>query len=287
MNDRLTAAALTLAHIALIGGLAASTLATPAQAQEGVLGRVASEGATCPAGWSNPSVGGSRTDSSVCVVTGSSARAVYRRHNGEACKPGYNTGSSWCEKAPAVYVQQSTSDSLEKPNKTDRCPTGWFTTGSGMTCITQLKEPTSSRLKAGKACRANEVDEWGVWCTSNYAAIDAGRIRGAALRDYNTMYAHNRGVVATFAGNDLDEKLLTPVHRKLFGDKPVADTPDPVAANASSATTASANAASTTCANASQQGAALGGALGGNRGKALGSLAGAALGGFGKKKLGC
>lgn len=33
MNDRLTAAALTLAHLALIGGLAATGLATPAQAQ--------------------------------------------------------------------------------------------------------------------------------------------------------------------------------------------------------------------------------------------------------------
>lgn len=33
MNDRLTAAALTLAHLALIGGLAATGLATPAHAQ--------------------------------------------------------------------------------------------------------------------------------------------------------------------------------------------------------------------------------------------------------------
>jgi hypothetical protein len=40
MNDRLTAAALTLAHIALIGSLAASTLTTPAKAQ-GALGGLA------------------------------------------------------------------------------------------------------------------------------------------------------------------------------------------------------------------------------------------------------
>lgn len=33
MNDRLTAAALTLAHLTLTGGLAASGLATPAHAQ--------------------------------------------------------------------------------------------------------------------------------------------------------------------------------------------------------------------------------------------------------------
>jgi len=284
MNDRLTAAALTLAHIALIGGLAASTLATPAQAQEGVLGRVAAEGATCPAGWSNPKLGGGRSDSTVCVVSSSNARAVYRRQAGETCKPGYNTGSFWCEKAPAAYVHKGSTDSLEKPNKTDRCPTGWFTTGNGMTCVTQMKEPTSSRLKAGKACRANEVDEWGVWCTSNYETLTPENISSWAMRDYNAMYAFNRGVVAAFAGNDLDEQLLTPVHRKLFGNAPAKAAP---AAQSATSATNTAPTPSKVCETAAQQGAALGGALGGSRGQALGGLAGAALGGFGKKKTGC
>ncbi len=284
MNDRLTAAALTLAHIALIGGLAASTLATPAQAQEGVLGRVSSEGATCPAGWSNPRLGGGRTDSTVCIVTSNGARAVYRRHKGVTCKPGYANGSNWCEKNPEAYFHKGSVDPLEKPNKSDRCPTGWFTTGNGMTCVTQMKEPTSSRVKGGKACAANEVDEWGVWCTSNYETLTPDKVKPWLQRDYNSMYAFNRGVVPAFAGSDIDEQLLTPVYRKLFGNAPAKAAP---AAMTTTSATSAASTPSKVCETAEQQGAALGGALGGSRGQALGGLAGAALGGFGKKKSGC
>ena len=283
MNDRLTAAALTLAHIALIGGLAASTLATPAQAQ-GTLQPVASQGASCAAGWSYAPAVRSRVNTETCYPTGRNAREVYRRLNGEACKPGFNTGTSWCEKAEAVHFIQGTVDALTKTAKSDRCPTGWHTTGAGMTCVTELKQPSLSRAKASNACRANEVDEWNVWCTSNYAGLDAATIRRAALQDYNTMYAYNRGVVATFAGNDLDEKLQTPVSRKMFGDVPAKV--EPSAGTVASASN-SAPTPSKVCETAEQQGAALGGALGGSRGKALGGLAGAALGGFGKKKSGC
>jgi hypothetical protein len=288
MKDRLITAALTLAHVALIGGLAATTMATPAQAQ-GTLQPVAAEGASCPAGWSHPPARQSRIDTTTCYPTGSQAREVYRRHNGEPCRAGYNTGTSWCEKAVVVRNASSTAGELTKNNKADRCPTGWNTTGNGLTCVTSLKQPSNSRPKAGAKCAANEVDEWGIWCTSNYEGISADTMRGAALRDYNTMYAHNRGVVPAFAGNDLDEKLLTPARRKLYGNVPTKDAPEGNSSSTSSNTSmASANTPSTACDTAAQQGAALGGVVAGTKGKAIGGLAGAAIGGFGKKKkTGC
>ncbi len=282
MKSNLAATSQAFAHLALAAAMATATTAVPAHAQSG-LSPVASEGASCPAGWSYPPAVGGRFSTETCYPTGSSAREVYRRKGGEACRAGYNTSTSWCEKAPPVYVQKGTTDPLTKQSKADRCPTGWFTTGDGLTCVTTLAQPTSSRAKTGKACAAGEVDEWGKWCTSNFEAIDAGRIRGAALRDYNTMYAHNRGVVVeAFAGNDLDEKLLTPVHRKLFGDAPVKDEPEAAVA----ATASNAGQPQKSCDTEVAQGAAIGGAVAGRKGQAMGALAGAALGAA-KKKKGC
>ena len=106
-------------------------------------------------------------------------------------------------------------------------------------------------------------------------------MRGAALRDYNSMYGFNRGVVVpAFAGNNLDEKLMTPARRKLYGDVPTKDT----AAVGAGTTASSTDTPTKSCDSAAQQGAAIGGALGGAKGKALGGFAGAALGGLGKKK---
>ncbi len=283
MKFSLAGASQRLPYLALVAAIAAVTPVAPASAQSG-LSPVASEGASCPAGWSYAPAVNSRINTETCYPTGSNAREVYRRKGGEACRAGYNTGTLWCEKAAAVYVQKGTTDPLTKQSKADRCPTGWFTTGDGLTCVTALTQPTSSRAKTGKACAAGEVDEWGKWCTSNYGAINAGQIRSAALRDYNTMYAQNRGVVvATFAGNDLDEKLLTPVHRKLFGDAPVRDEPE---AAVSTAASRSADLPQKSCDTEVAQGAAIGGAVAGRKGQAMGALAGAALGAA-KKKKGC
>jgi hypothetical protein len=282
MKDRMITAALTLAHVALIGGLASVSLNSPVMAQ-GTLQPVASEGASCPAGWSYAPAVKSKIDTSTCYPTGSQAREVYRRNNGEACRAGYNTGTSWCEKAPIVSNASSTAGELAKSSKADRCPTGWNTTGNGLVCVTSLKQPSSSRPKTGAKCAANEVDEWGIWCTSNYESISAETMRGAALRDYNTMYAHNRGVVAAFAGKDLDEKLLTPARRKLYGDVPTTDEPEPAAISTENST-ASTDAPVKSCENAVKQGAAVGGAVAGSKGKVIGGLAGAAIGGLGKKK---
>lgn len=274
------------AQIALITACATVAAATPAQAQEGVLGRVAAEGATCPVGWSNPKLGGGRTDSTVCIVTSNGARAVYRRHTGVTCKPGYAQGSNWCEKNPDAYFHKGSVDPLEKPNKSDRCPTGWFTTGTGMTCVTQMKEPTFSRLKGGKACGANEVDEWGVWCTSNYEGLTPEKVKPWLQRDYNAMYAYNRGVVPAFAGNDIDEQLLSPVYRKLFGNAPAKAAPAAMTTANATTSTSDAEQPQKSCDTEVAQGAAIGGAMAGRKGQAMGALAGAALGAARKKK-GC
>ncbi|WP_372732523.1 hypothetical protein [Novosphingobium sp.] len=290
MNDRLTAAALTLAHIALIGGLAASTLATPAQAQ-GTLQPVASGGAQCPAGWAYAPSKNSRTDGSTCYPSSSRASEIYRRSNGEACRAGYNPDASWCVKGPAAFVEPSSAGTLGKPNPNDRCPTGWYTGSNASECVTNAKPAPSARLKAGKSCRANEVDEWGVWCTSGYEHLSAKQMTSAAQIDFNNIYLKTRQLPPDAVGKNVDASVIkiTPVYRKVYGDM-LPDSTNATSSNAGATNENAASAASTpskVCETAEQQGAALGGALGGSRGKALGGLAGAALGGFGKKKSGC
>ena len=248
MKNSTLACVLALAPMALVGGVAATTVATPVYAAK-------SPDIVCPAGW----------------------------HRVKA----YN-GTQRCEKDSVVYTEPSTfastSGTLQKTNKTDRCPTGWNTNGDGMECITQHQDkPSLSRPKDGKACKANEVDEWGVWCTSNYEGLTMEVMRGAAMRDYNKMYGINRAVVPTFAGAELDDKLMTPVARKVFGDK----WPDQkaVASGEQSGTAASnADTPVKSCETAVEQGAAVGGAVAGTKGKVIGGLAGAAIGGLGKKK---
>lgn len=290
MNDRLTAAALTLAHIALIGGLAASTLATPAQAQ-GTTSDVPKNGKACPTGWTAGKSHTPMVGFDLCKPMGSNPPAIYLK-TGSTCAAGYRVDYSWCTTLPEpkAFVQSSSGATLVKASKGDRCPTGFFTNNSGsnpgLECITKTDPSVTSRPKAGKACKANEVDEWGLWCTSNYQHLTSEQMQSWALKDYNNIYSYNRGVPTVVAHKQIadltyDDIKGTPVHTKVYGTVPE---------GASSSTSTASNTASTpskVCETAAQQGAALGGALGGNRGKALGSLAGAALGGFGKKKLGC
>jgi hypothetical protein len=274
VKDQLVTFTRAMPRLLLIAGLATATYAAPASAQSG-LGQVASEGATCAVGWSNPRVGGSRLDSSVCVATGSNAREVYRRHGNEACRAGYNTGTSWCEKAPVQTIHSSNATPLEKASKGDRCPTGWYTDNGGLQCITKVTSPTSARAKNGRPCRANEVEEWGVWCTSNYEGMPAETMRSWALRDWNSIYGYNRGVPTVNVGQEITEAVIkiTPVHAKVYGNTMVTD---PVVGGSNTSANTGANAATPTpsCTNGAAQGAAVGGAIAGSTGRALGGMLG-------------
>ncbi len=289
MKHSTLACVLALAPMALVGALAVTTVATPALA-EGSLQPVAAEGASCPAGWSYAPAQGSRIDTSTCYPTGKQAREVYRRRNGEACRDGYNTGTSWCEKAPQITTQTSTGGSLIKPSTGDRCPSGYYTnnTGSnaGLECITKINPAPVARTKSGKACKANEVDEYGLWCTSNYEHLTSDQIQMWAMRDYNNIYAYNRGLPTVISHKKIadltrDDMKGTPVHTKMYG--PV---PETTSASSSSTSTAASNADTPvkSCETAVEQGAAVGGAVAGTKGKVIGGLAGAAIGGLGKKK---
>lgn len=291
MKDRLTAAALTIANIAMVGGLAATTMATPAQAQ-GTTSPVANGGKACPTGWT---AGKSRTPMvgfDVCKPASSNPPSIYLR-NGSSCAAGYRGDFGWCTTLPVpkAATQTSAGDTLVKASKGDRCPTGFFTNNTGgnpgLECITKTSPAVISRPKSGKPCKASEVDEWGLWCTSNYEHLTSEQMQSWALKDYNTIYAYNRGIPTVIAHKSIaqltyDDIKGTPVHTKVYGV-----VPEGGSSSTSSASNSSGSAQATptkSCDSAAQQGAAIGGALGGAKGKALGGFAGAALGGLGKKK---
>ncbi len=294
MNNRLTAAALTLAHFALIGGLAATTLATPAQAQ-GTTSAVPKEGKVCPSGWAPGKSHTPMVGFDLCKPMGSNAPAIYLK-TGSTCAAGYRVESSWCTTLPEPkeFVQSSSGESLVKPSKGDRCPTGFFTNNTGgnpgLECITKTEPSVISRPKGGKPCKANEVDEWGLWCTSNYEHLTSEQMQSWALKDYNNIYSYNRGVPTVVVHKSIDDLTYddikgTPVHTKVYGTVPEGTSSS--TSSASNGTDSGQANPVRSCKTAEQQGAAIGGALGGAKGKALGGLAGSALGGLGKKKSGC
>lgn len=279
MKDRLTAAALTLANIAMVGGLAATTMATPAQAQ-GTTADVANNGKACPTGWRS---GKSRTPMvgfDVCKPASSNPPSIYLK-TGSTCAAGYRVDYSWCTTLPVpkATAQTSAGATLTKTAGTNRCPSGYKTNrGDTMQCLTESANAPTSRAKGGRPCAANEVDEYGFWCTSNYEAITGDSIKSYAMADYNTIYGLNRGQLAQ---PDIPGLNLTPVYIKRFGNT---EGQQAGAATSTGGTGTAQTGPAKSCDTAAQQGAAIGGAVGGARGKALGGLAGAAIGGFGKKK---
>lgn len=195
------------------------------------------------------------------------------------CYPKENSGdggSSGSSSSSGPTYTDPTFGNLTKANEYDRCPVGYHTSDSARTtCVSyhQGKSP-ASRLKKGGACSADEVDEWGLWCTSKTTALTRAEAEDEAISDVNVIFApegrgatqgpeyeNTPGILAIFGPKG--GKQAAAASTALSGDQPAAQ-----------------QAAQCTTDNGSATGAAIGGAVGGDAGAVLGGM----LGGLGKKK---
>ncbi|PXW74557.1 hypothetical protein C7451_108221 [Blastomonas natatoria] len=97
MRKAFIAAALSLANLALLGGIIVASANLPVHAQgqnrEGV--KKTSKAVACPSGWS--STKNSETDVSMCFPLGSSSPKLYAKSEKESCAEGYHEVSRlWC-----------------------------------------------------------------------------------------------------------------------------------------------------------------------------------------------
>ncbi|WP_152414613.1 hypothetical protein [Blastomonas sp. AAP53] len=256
---------------------AAGSLATApsAGAQGRTTGRLElpRERGLCPYGWN-------RETDTFCVpsIVVKPMPAVYVRENkSTACNQGYfvdTINDLVCTSYDRMTVRfADVSGGIARAGILNRCPTGWRASTNNKQCFTEIKNAPIARLKNGKPCAPGELDDWGIWCTSNYEHLSYAEVDLAATRDFNDIYAN-----AMNDGLDYNSipSGLSPDAKAFFkgADK---------SSGASSAAPASASEPATTaadCISGSDVGAAVGGVLGGRTGAALGG----ALGGLGKKK---
>ncbi|NLR72325.1 hypothetical protein HGI47_15730 [Novosphingobium sp. ERN07] len=246
-----------------------TSLTVPAHAQ-GSTGPITRVGGTCPSGYTQGSTAqNSKPNPNMCYP-GSGAPSVYVKNG--ACAAGYQSEFGYCtSKVSATYVPP-TYGSITKANQLDRCPVGYWTDEGNLNiCSTpyQGKAP-ASRLKRGAACSGEEVDEWGIYCTSRLHKLTRSEAENTAVADVNNLFALSGGKTSPQGA----EYENTPGILALF---PAGSAKSASPSSASAA--ASTPAAQTPC-QPDASGAAIGGAIGGQAGVVIGGM----LGGFGKKK---
>ncbi|WP_146215359.1 hypothetical protein [Blastomonas natatoria] len=257
---------------------AAGSLATApsAEAQGRTTGRLElpREKGLCPYRWN-------RETDTFCVpsLAANPTPAVYVRQNKSvACDQGYFVDTDndlVCTSYDRMTARfADVSGGIARAGILNRCPTGWRASTNNKQCFTEIKNAPIPRLKNGKPCAPGELDDWGIWCTSNYEHLSYAEIDLAATRDFNDIYANamNDGLDYNSIPSGLspDAKVFFKGADKSSGAS--------AAGSSSSGQPAAANAAD--CISGSDVGAAVGGAFGGRTGAALGG----ALGGLGKKK---
>jgi hypothetical protein len=153
--------------------------------------------------------------------------------NGTACPPGWTRGAYGARDTPdpgRCYDRRSDAErsavSVRKPDRLDRCPVTYFTSDvDPMACASRMSNPPTIRIKGSGPCRAGEVEDWGIWCVSNYASMTRAEA-ATALRDWNAIYTLNRATPPRQA--DLPEgDVFTPGYIAIFGRVRVDGSPMP------------------------------------------------------------
>lgn len=239
-----TSFALGMVFLASVSGVTAS----PAQAQ-GTLSPQPKQNDSCPYGWSDRQ-GTQRTNT--CYPNPRSKAAYWPA--GRDCRSGYVKTGRWClEGEPNVVLASAAS--VRKAHPLDRCPVGFFTlTGNGELCTSNAESPPTIRLKGDGPCAANEIEDWGLWCVSNYAGLtrqDAAK----GFPDYNGIYRTSfttTGRTSTPNQADLPEgKEYTPAYFVIFGR--VDREGNPIGGAASAAAASSPGSVASTAANAAEE----------------------------------
>jgi hypothetical protein len=137
----------------------------------------------CPSGW--------RQSGRMCENTGSGAAMFPLASSSARCPTGFGRFNSrpFCSEGADTEITRSATNTLTKTNALDRCPIPYFTNVEApMTCITQVSNPPTVRAKGSVPCPAGSVEDWGVWCISNYANLT--RVQASTVvRDWNAIYS--------------------------------------------------------------------------------------------------
>lgn len=210
------------------------------------------------------------------VTAKRSPDTVYYCYPKEGANDDSSSSSSSGSSGGPVYTPP-TYGSIKKASKMDRCPVGYWTDQNDITsCVSPYQDKApASRLKKGGACASDEVDEWGVYCTSRLHKLSRSEAENTAVADVNNLYVLSNGGTSP-QGADYKN---TPGIVALFSG---AGTPQASnsAASASGDQAAAQQTAQCPAGSGSASGAAIGGAIGGDAGAVLGGM----LGGLGKKK---
>jgi hypothetical protein len=186
----------------------------------------------CPDGWTSRG--------NQCEPASGNAQPAYApRTQTEPCAEGYSRNSGWCLRGD--YSLAATFQSgMRKAHVLDRCPTGYFTNmESPMNCLTSLDRPPAARAKGNAPCRSGEVEDWGIWCISNYSGLTRGEASSAVLRDNNGIFTGSYSVLGRQEGSrqpNLPEgSEYSPAYFAIFGRVTVSGSPIGGAATAAAA----------------------------------------------------
>jgi hypothetical protein len=181
------------------------------------------------------------------------AQAQSVEFNGTACPPGWTRGVYGARNhndPGRCYDRRSDAErsavNVRKPDRLDRCPVAYFTSDvDPMACASRMPNPPTIRIKGSGPCRAGEVEDWGIWCVSNYASMTRAEA-ATAVRDWNAIYSLNRATPPRQA--DLpDGSAFTPGYIAIFGRVDIDGSPlqgrSAVGASAPASTAAAAPAA--------------------------------------------
>lgn len=174
---------------------------------------VAMDGAKrCPSRWRETSGSASDERAGHCYPQYANSPSIQRR-SGSSCPSGYGVDGEWCSQGHVEHPQLANPNVMAKANQSDRCPAGFYTYMDK--CTTELARPPKARVKGGGACRAGEIAEWGIWCTSDFDHLSVQDIRSAHYRDWNDIYTLTRGGKPR-QGPDSED--ASEVYRHMFGD---------------------------------------------------------------------
>ncbi|AUX69392.1 hypothetical protein CHX26_07695 [Porphyrobacter sp. HT-58-2] len=177
----------------------------------------------CPTGWRDrpKDVSMTKAGYDTCYPDKGAKKAYVRKTQSEACAPGYiGSGAYYCVEGSVTYTA-STAGALIKANPLDRCPVGYFTVPSdGNACTSTAANPPKVRRKGDGECGPDEIDDWGLYCVSDYGQLtrkDAAK----GYPDYNAIYQNSYRLTGKQQGArqaDLPEgKEYTPAYFTIFG----------------------------------------------------------------------
>lgn len=183
-------------------GLAALVIVPEPVEAQGVRNRIERQAKNCPPGWSS--------DKDFCVPNSGNSPAVYHGPRNGTCADGYKSwGNYWCVEdksarrgsgsaaagsAPTAASGPPTSAGLllTKGNPRQLCPSGYRTSGDLKHCNTEFANAPLARARPAGGCAADELEEFGVWCTARQTGLTAKQIETVTMQDFNIIYTFTR-----------------------------------------------------------------------------------------------